>query len=117
MTAGAKWTLTTTSGTVRHGNRYYTYETANLSCADAKARVSRLSRTNPVQLPRVSLKVSTGERLSCLYVPPAKDIQSLRPRTAWGWCGADVGRVARLGVVAAAGTEFFWVTADKHRAY
>jgi hypothetical protein len=90
---------------------------ANLSCAGVKARVNRLSRTEPKQLIRVSFTVSTGERLSCLYVHPAKDIRSLRPRTAWGWCGTDVDRVPRFGFVAAADTEFFWVTADKRRRY
>ena len=114
LAAGAPWTLTSLTGATRHGNRYYVYET-NLACSEVKARVTRLTRMGPIPLAHVSVPVSTGERLSCLSVRPAKDIHSLRPRTAWGWCGTDVARVARLGVAAAAGTEFFWVTADRVR--
>jgi hypothetical protein len=114
LTAGAPWTVTSASGAIRHGRRYYVYE-SNLSCAEAKNRVGRLTRIRPVRLLRVSFTVPTGERLSCLYVNPPKDIRSVRPRTAWGWCGTDVARVARLGVYAASGTEFFWTTADTRR--
>ena len=109
--------MTSATGALHHGNHYYVYETSNLACADVKARVARLTWIRPIPLLRTFVSVSTGERLSCLNVPPAKDIRSLRPRTAWGWCGTDVARVARLGVVAAAGTEFFWATGDKVRNY
>ena len=117
LTVGAPWTVTKANGAIRRSNRYYVYETANLSCADVKARVNRLTRMRPTPLLGVSFRASTGERLSCLYVRPSKDIRSLRPATAWGWCGTDVGKVARLGVTSAAGTEFFWVTADRLRSY
>ena len=116
---GAPWTLVVKAPeAVRRGTRYYVYETSNLSCADVARRVAPFSRMTPDALRRVSFPVSTGERLHCVAAAPPKEIKSVHPRTAWGWCGTDVGaRVARLGVTAAAGTEFFWVTADKNRGF
>lgn len=118
LVRGAPWTVELRSASRSpSGKGYYVYETANLSCTAVSKRVARLSRMTPTALRRFSVLVSTGERLHCMTVAPAKEIKSVVPRAAWGWCGTDVHRVARLGVQAAAGTEFFWVTADKPRGY
>lgn len=110
---GAPWTIVVrASGATRRGSRYYVYETSNLSCSEATTRIARLSRLTPLGLRGYSARVSTGERLHCLTAAVPKEIKQLRPRTAWGWCGTDVARVWSLGVMAAAGTEFFWVTAE-----
>ena len=114
---GASWSVTLKSpGGLQRGSKYYVYETANLSCAAVERRVTRLSRMTPGALRRATFVIN-GERLHCLTARLPPEIKSLTPRTAWGWCGTDMGRVARLGVMAAAGTEFFWVTADKLRDF
>lgn len=113
---GAPWRLVSSaSGTSRHGTRYYVYKTANLSCSESAGRIPRLSHLTASGLRNLSVRVSTGEWLHCMPVAVRRDIKRLRPRTAWGWCGTDVFRVKKLGVMAAAGTEFYWVTADKRR--
>ena len=118
LVRGAPWTVGLRSeGQSLHGSGYYVYETANLSCTAVSKRVARLSRMTPAALRRFSVLLSTGERLHCMTVAPSKELKSVVPRAAWGWCGTDVDRVARLGVQAAAGTEFFWVTADKLRGF
>jgi len=117
-TSGAPWTVVLKSpGGQRHGGKYNLYVTHGISCADAVKRLPRLTRMTPAALRRWSFLTFAGERLHCLPVALQKDIKSVDPRTAWGWCGTDVDRMARLGVMAASGTEFFWVTADKYRGY
>jgi hypothetical protein len=118
LVSGAPWTVVLKSpGGLRHGSKYNLYLTNGLSCADAVQRLRQLTRMTPTALRRVSFLASTGERLHCLPVALQKDIKSVDPRTAWGWCGTDVDRMARLGVMAASGTEFFWVTGDKYRGF
>lgn len=115
---GTPWTLVSTaSGTSRHGTRYYLYKTANLSCSESARQIGRLSHLTASGLRNSSVQVSNGQRLRCLPVAVPKDIKRLQPRTAFGWCGTDVTRVEKFGVMAVAGTEFFWVTADKRRAF
>lgn len=114
LVAGAPWTVVSSAGTSR-GTRYYLTRTANLSCSELSKRVARLSHLTASGLRGSSVRVSTGERLRCLTVAVPRGIRRLSPAAAWGWCGTDVGRAKKFGVRAAAGTEFFWVTADKRR--
>lgn len=110
---GATWKLVSSaSGTTRHGTRYYIH-TAGLSCSESAGWIGRLSHLTASGLRNLSLRVPTGEWLHCMPVAVPKYIKRLRPRTAWGWCGTDRYRVEKFGVMAAAGTEFYWVTADK----